>query len=143
MTVTYAGFWKRFAAAFIDGIIITIGVGVIAFVWGFFMLAGGVIENDPDVLRRVGNGLGFILHWIYCAVMESSPKQATLGKMALGIKVVDLESNRISFAKATGRHFGKFISFLILFIGFIMVAFTKKKQGLHDMMAGCLVIDQM
>ena len=136
MTVTYAGFWKRFAAAAIDGIIMTIGGGAIVFVLGVFL------PDDPDAVQRMGSSLGLILNWIYFTVMESSPTQATLGKMALGIKVVDLESNRISFAKATGRYFGKAISFFILFIGFIMVAFTNKKQGLHDMMAGCLVIDK-
>ena len=100
---------------------------------------GGMMPDDPDAAHRLGISLGLILNWIYYAVMESSAIQATLGKMALGIKVVDLEGNRISFAKATGRYFGKAISFLILFIGFIMVAFTKKKQGLHDIMASCLV----
>ena len=62
--------------------------------------------------------------------------------MALGIKVTDLEGNRISFGKATGRYFGKIVSGILLFIGYIMVAFTSKKQGMHDMMAGCLVINK-
>ncbi len=74
--------------------------------------------------------------------MESSPTQATLGKMALGIKVTDLAGKRVGFGKATGRYFGKIISALILLIGFIMVAFTEKKQGLHDKMAGCLVVNK-
>ena len=60
--------------------------------------------------------------------------------MALGMKVTDLAGNRISFLRATGRYFAKIISALILFIGFIMVAFTEKKQGLHDMIAGTLVV---
>jgi uncharacterized RDD family membrane protein YckC len=81
-----------------------------------------------------------ILPWLYWAIMESSSRQATLGKMALGIVVTDLEGHRISFGKATGRYFGKLISLLILLIGFIMIAFTDKKQGLHDMMAGCVVV---
>jgi uncharacterized RDD family membrane protein YckC len=62
--------------------------------------------------------------------------------MALGIKVTDLSGERIGFGKATGRYFGKIISGLILLIGYIMVAFTEKKQGLHDMMAGCLVVSK-
>jgi len=90
----------------------------------------------------MGNILGIILGWVYFAIMESSSTQGTLGKMALGIKVTDLEGSRVGFGKATGRHFGKIISALILLIGFIMVAFTQKKQGLHDMMAGCLVVNK-
>jgi multisubunit Na+/H+ antiporter MnhC subunit len=73
--------------------------------------------------------------------MESALKQATLGKMAMRIKVTDWDGNRISFGKATCRHFGKFISGIILGIGYIMVAFTQKKQGLHDIMSGCLVVN--
>lgn len=81
-----------------------------------------------------------ILGWLYYALMESSSRQATLGKMALGIIVTDTEGQRVSFAKATGRHFGKIVSGIILYIGFIMIAFTEKKQGLHDIMANCLVV---
>ena len=78
--------------------------------------------------------------WLYYALMESSRFQGTLGKMAVQIKVTDLEGNRVSFGRATGRYFGKLVSALVLFIGYIMVAFTEKKQGLHDIMAGCLVV---
>ena len=137
----YAGFWKRFAASFIDSIITGVGAGIIGFVFGFLIVEGGELR-DLDVLRAMGNVLGFSIWWIYFAVMESSPTQGTLGKMALGIKVTDLGSNRISFGKATGRCFGKIVSALILLIGFIMIAFTEKKQGLHDIMAGCLVIEK-
>jgi uncharacterized RDD family membrane protein YckC len=72
--------------------------------------------------------------------MESSYLQATLGKMAIGIVVTDLEGKRISFARATGRHFAKIISGFILFIGYIMAGFTQKKQALHDLIADCLVV---
>jgi uncharacterized RDD family membrane protein YckC len=138
--MSYAGFWKRVAAAVIDGIITMVGNFVIGFVFGFVMVAGGT--DDPAVLKGMGNILGIILGWVYFAAMESSPTQGTLGKMALGIKVTDLEGSRISFGKATGRHFAKIVSAIILLIGFIMVAFTQKKQGLHDMMAGCLVVNK-
>jgi uncharacterized RDD family membrane protein YckC len=138
--MSYAGFWKRFAAAVIDAIVTTIGGLVIGFVFGMVMVAGGT--SDPVILNGLGNILGIILCWIYFAAMESAPSQGTLGKMALGIKVTDLDGNKIGFGKATGRHFGKILSGIILGIGFIMVAFTQKKQGLHDIMAGCLVVNK-
>jgi uncharacterized RDD family membrane protein YckC len=81
-----------------------------------------------------------ILGWLYYALMEGSPKQATLGKMALGIVVTDVQGRRVSFARATARHSGKWISSLIPCIGFLIVAFAEKKQGLHDIMADCLVV---
>jgi len=85
--------------------------------------------------------LSVIMSWLYFALMESSSRGATLGKMALGIRVTDLSGNRISFGKATGRYFGKIVSSMILMIGYLMAAFTERKQALHDMMAGCLVVN--
>jgi len=81
-----------------------------------------------------------VIQWLYFAVMESSKHQGTLGKLALGIKVTDMNGDRISFGRATGRYFGKIISGMIIYIGYIMAGLTEKKQALHDMMASCLVI---
>jgi uncharacterized RDD family membrane protein YckC len=72
--------------------------------------------------------------------MESSRYQASLGKMALGIVVTDLSGQRISFGRATGRHFAKIISKITIYIGYMMAGWTQQKQALHDMIAGCLVI---
>jgi len=94
-----------------------------------------------DVARLIITGsFSTLVNWLYAALLESSSHQATLGKMALGLKVTDLEGRRISFVRATGRHFAKILSGMVLFIGFIMVGFTRRKQGLHDMVAGTLVI---
>jgi len=131
----YAGFWLRLVAYIID-IIVLMGA---SFVLGLFL---GIIAPDIVGLESEGvwNVLGIGIAWIYYASMESSSKQATLGKMALGLKVTDLEKKPISFGKATGRFFGKILSVIILGIGFLMIAFTEKKQGLHDQLAGCLVL---
>ena len=83
-----------------------------------------------------------VASWLYFALMESSNKQATVGKMALSIKVTDINGNRLTFGRATGRYFGKILSGMILYIGFIMAGFTEKKQALHDMIAGCLVVNK-
>jgi len=139
-SITYAGFWKRFAAAFIDGIVTMVGGFVVGFVFGIVLIAGGT--DDPEVLEFFGNIIGIIIGWLYFSVMESSSTQATLGKMALGLKVTDLHGNKVSFGRATGRHFAKILSVFLLLVGFLMVAFTEKKQGLHDMIAGCLVTNK-
>jgi uncharacterized RDD family membrane protein YckC len=81
-----------------------------------------------------------LIGWLYFALMESSNKQATLGKMLIGIKVTDLDGNRITFGKATARHFSKIISGVILAVGYIMAGFTQRKQALHDIIAGTLVV---
>jgi len=135
MTVTgsteYAGFWKRLLASFIDGLLVDIPL-VPPYIL-FFMCP----RIEYLVILFV---LGLVLPWLYFAIMESSSHQATLGKMALGIMVTDTQGRRIPFARATGRDFGKIVSGLILYIGHIMIAFTERKQGLHDIMAGCLVV---
>ncbi|MFW9806568.1 MAG: RDD family protein [Candidatus Thorarchaeota archaeon] len=122
--VQYAGFWKRFVAWIIDMVATQVVISAVSLVTG-----------------GIGGGLlGLVGGWLYFALMESSSKQATLGKMALGIIVTDYNGNRISFARATGRHFAKIISAILLLVGYIMIAFTEKKQGLHDIISGCLVV---
>ena len=130
---SYAGFWKRLAAYIIDTILFAIPSFVIGILVGFY----DIPLSDNTFLF-----ISTFAVWIYFAGMESSSRQATLGKQALGIIVTDENGSRISFARATGRHFAKFISSLLLLIGYIMVAFTEKKQGLHDMIASCLVINK-
>ena len=133
----YGGFWRRVLAYIIDGIILNIASGLVGFVlglgWGF---AGGGEESAT----YLGGAVGFLIGLLYFALMESSTKQATLGKMALGMIVTDENGGRISFLRAIGRYLGKILSTLILLIGFIMVAFTERKQGLHDMIASTLVV---
>ena len=140
--MTYAGFWKRFAAAFIDGLITAVlgalAGGIIGFIYGASAGSTATVE-EAEILGQIA---GFLVGWIYFSSFESSSKQATLGKMALGIKVTDMNGEPIGFGKASGRYFGKIISVLIFFMGYIMVAFTQKKQGLHDIMAGCLVVNK-
>ena len=147
-TPAYAGFWNRVAAAIVDGIItMVVSLVILGPVFVFILFSGAGRLGDPDemqtlfpVIQVVNNLVSLVGGWLYYALMESSRFQGTLGKMAVQIKVTDLEGNRISFGRATGRYFGKIVSGLTLFIGFIMVAFTEKKQGLHDIMAGCLVV---
>jgi uncharacterized RDD family membrane protein YckC len=152
--VRYAGFWLRFVAYIIDDLIMGFVGFLISlpFIGGIVFSAIGIGKNTESTENMVkgiagilGSVIGLtvvlaILGWLYFALMESSRTQATLGKMALGLKVTDLEGNQISFARATGRYFGKIISGMILYIGFILAGLTEKKQALHDIMASCLVV---
>lgn len=129
--MNYAGFWRRFVASVVDSILLTVIFNLL--MW--FVLPES-LKNSQVFLFLIT----IIPTWLYYALLESSAKQGTLGKVILGMKVVDYNNQRISFARATGRYFSKIISAVILMIGFIMVAFTAKKQGLHDMIAGTLVV---
>jgi len=142
--VGYGGFWIRVVAALIDAIIMRVVVAPVSMIFGALGFAGGMMTGLPHRgMAFLGGGITLILlffgTWLYEAFMESSSYQATVGKMIFGMKVTDLNGNRISFERATGRHFAKFLSAMLLCIGYIMVAFTERKQGLHDLLAGTLV----
>ena len=134
----YAGFWRRVGAYLIDGLILGIVFVPLALAVAPDPTTGAPAQSSAAA--NAVNAVSTLVGWLYFAFMESSGRQATLGKMALGIVVTDLEGNRIGFGRATARYFAKLLSFLILAIGVIMVAFTAKKQGLHDMIASTLVV---
>lgn len=122
----YAGFWIRFAAYLVDGILL----GIVNFVVGLAAIRLGGLESSVFSL---------VIGFLYFALMESSERQATLGKTLVGIKVGDINGARLSFANATGRYFAKILSALMLCIGFMMAGWDPKKQGLHDKLADTYV----
>ena len=148
--VYYAGFWLRFVAYLIDVVVIWIVLlPIYALIGGVFGLSMASIARNPDASALAGSALGTLLLleglavvgvWLYYAFMESSTWQGTIGKKLLGLRVTDLNGSRVSFGRASGRFFGKIVSGFTLMIGYIMAGFTEKKQALHDMIAGCLVV---
>jgi uncharacterized RDD family membrane protein YckC len=138
---SYAGFWKRFAAYIIDGIVLNIVSTIVSFALGgnfYTNLNAGEVSGRIVAAFIISGAAG----WLYFTLMESSTTQATLGKMALSIIVTDLDGKRISFGKANARFWSKIVSVIILYIGFIMAGFTERKQALHDIIAGTLVVDK-
>ncbi|MCL2872332.1 MAG: RDD family protein [Betaproteobacteria bacterium] len=145
----YAGFWYRFLAMFIDNLLIGTVLGVL---WFFFVMAlafstfggGGKVAAEPSA-AMVGVSLVigliyFIAPLLYFSLCESSRWQATLGKMAIGLKVTDTHGNRLSFLRALGRYVAHFVSNVTLYIGFLVNVFTPRQQALHDLIAGTLVV---
>jgi uncharacterized RDD family membrane protein YckC len=156
--VAYAGFWLRFVASLLDGFILGVPVGIVIVI---LILGSGFgtfvhnFPNSPDPGEAAGEAFGvalaigigvFVLlaivgNWLYYACFESSTWQGTPGKTVLNIAVTDLTGARISFGRASGRFFAKFITRLIpLGIGFILAGITERKQALHDMIASTLVL---
>ena len=145
MEFNHGGFWLRLAAAIIDTIITQLGltiIGVIIGIFvGIFMGAAGSPMGDIEMIAGgIGYAIGIIGQWLYFTIFEISGWMATPGKKILGLQVTDLNGQQIGFGRANGRYWGKIVSALLLMVGFIMIAFTEKKQGLHDIMAGTLVI---
>jgi len=135
----YAGFWKRLFAFVIDWFLIGLMIAALG------ILVSGSLEFTNMVAEAEGllELAGVILPWLYYAGMESSEHQATLGKLALNIRVTDMAGQRIGFLRATVRHFSKILSSMLFLIGYIMIAFTARKQGLHDLIAACLVVNRV
>lgn len=129
----YAGFWRRFAAYLIDSLLLGAVQGSIT------LLVATIAPHD---LRAQVNVLpvSILVTWAYFSLMESSPAQATVGKIALGIYVTDREGDPIDFRRASIRYWAKVISTLTLMLGWLMAAFTRDKRALHDYLAGTLVL---
>ncbi|MGZ4830521.1 MAG: RDD family protein [Candidatus Angelobacter sp.] len=148
----YGGFWIRLLAHLIDHVIL----GAVAAPLFFIMVLPAALrvvheaernqEPSPELIFAILSSvfiyvaLAFAGQWLYEALLTSSSWQGTIGKRVLRLKVVDEAGNRISFGRATGRFFAKILSSMFFCIGFLMIAFTERKCGLHDMLAGTMVV---
>ena len=149
----YGGFWIRLLAHLIDHIIL----GAVAAPLFFIMVLPSIVrivheaeqnqeQPSPEMILTIVSSafvyiaLAFVGQWLYEALLTSSSWQGTIGKRVLRLKVVDEAGNRIGFGRATGRFFAKILSSMFFCIGFIMIGFTERKTGLHDMLAGTRVL---
>jgi uncharacterized RDD family membrane protein YckC len=140
----FAGFWLRAIAFAIDTMILSFVFGLIGAAYPSELM----IFPDPTFqsvlaiprLTLAGFLLLFLIMWIYYAFFEASSWQATPGKRILRLYVADLAGRRITLGRASIRYFGRKISELTFLVGYVMAGFTAKKQALHDILAGCLVL---
>ena len=149
----YGGFWIRFLAHLVDHIILAAVAAPLFFIM-ILPSVGRIIresqqnreEPSPELIVAIVSSvfvyilLAFVGQWLYEALLTSSSWQATIGKRVLHLKVVDEAGNRIGFGRATGRFFAKLLSSMFMCIGFIMIGFTERKTGLHDLLAGTRVL---
>jgi uncharacterized RDD family membrane protein YckC len=135
-SATYGGFWRRLAAYLIDSIIVFVVILMVEVFVRAFVTGDGSSVGAEIFLQCAS----IVVAWIYFASQESSEDRATLGKQVMGLQVCDMQGRRLSFGRATERHFAKIISTAILLIGFLMIAFTQRRQGLHDKIASTVVL---
>jgi uncharacterized RDD family membrane protein YckC len=128
--LVYAGFWERFAAVLIDGVIL----------WAITSLLGLKAPTSFSSYFGTYQLVNIIIYWLYEVLQISGSKRATLGKRVMNIQVVGQSGERITFLQATGRHFGQYLSFFILFIGYLMMLWSDRRQTLHDKLANTYVI---
>ncbi len=150
--VNYAGFWIRFVAVIIDSLVLSflsflLIIPLLGLI-GFSTLSLSDLSSmDPEEMVMTFLALStplylanMIMTWLYYALLQSGSWQATLGKRAIGVKVVDKNGERISFTTASVRYLGRIISGMTMLIGFIIAGFSAKKQALHDMIASTYVV---
>ncbi len=177
--VAYAGLRVRLGAAVIDAVVSLLGAALLVFIGAVFFVIALIstreFSPEAEVLTEVALlVIVSVVYWLYDAGLESSPARATVGKRAVGLILVDKYGRPVSFARATGRHFVKFVPLIltvlplylaipalfsgfvnvislgigliglvflvVLVIEFLMIAWTRHKQGLHDLIAGTLVV---
>jgi uncharacterized RDD family membrane protein YckC/Tfp pilus assembly major pilin PilA len=140
--VVYAGFLRRFAAWFLDWLVLVAPLTLVMFVLGLGMASGGGGEAQANAFVGVAYLAWFAIRGVYFATMHSSSWQASLGKRALGIKVTDDRGARLGFGQALARWFAAALSYLTFYVGFLIAGLTDRKRALHDMVAGTLVVDR-
>lgn len=126
----YAGFWSRVAALIVDNAILTI--------LGIALLIAAASVGAEAV--AIANLALFLIAFLYWPLMECSERQATLGKQLLGIQVTDANGARLTFVRSLLRNLAKIISSLPFGLGFLLAAFTARRQALHDLITKCLVV---
>lgn len=131
--LAYAGFWRRLAAYIVDASLL-VGIEIV--------LASSISVLQPNDFEALANvaPVSAALWWAYFAILESSPAQGTLGKIAFDMRVTDVHGDPISFRRAFFRHSAKYLSSLVMGTGWLLAAFTPRKQALHDLVAGTLVL---
>jgi uncharacterized RDD family membrane protein YckC len=139
-TAVYAGFWLRLVAAVVDMVAM---YTPFAFVFFLAIVLTKLVSGrkyDPGIMLLASPMVLIVGTWLYFAIMESSPWQATLGKRLLGLYVTDLNGQRLTLIRATGRSLAKYLSIMTAGIGYLLCGFTERKQALHDVVARCLVL---
>jgi uncharacterized RDD family membrane protein YckC len=122
-----AGFWRRFGAAFVDGLVIALPINVL-------------VAAFPDAIVAL-NALSILVQAVYFTLLEGGRSGQTLGKQALGIRVVDLQGGgSIGYGRAFVRYLGRFVSTIVFLLGYLWMLWDREKQTWHDKMAGSVVV---
>ncbi|MCC6651167.1 MAG: RDD family protein [Candidatus Eisenbacteria bacterium] len=134
----YAGFWRRLTGMLVDGLLLFFPEAILRVLLGLPVLSYEDQWGDSRVL--LAEGTTFLMAVLYCSLLECSGAQGSLGQQLLGIRVTDVQGRRIGFGRAVGRQFGKILSILLCCCGYAFQLWNHKRQTLHDMMSGCVVV---
>ena len=131
----FGGFWLRVGAYFVDVVVMLLPTLLIS-----FLFQAVNTQLDQLGVSIADMLISTLIWWVYTAAFLSSPWQATIGKRVCGLKVTDYNGRQITFGRASGRYFASILSGILLGIGFLMIGWTRHRQGLHDLMANTLIL---
>ncbi len=131
------GFWRRYTSGIVDALVLFFPAAIVGVLSGADAWGGGAPFDSAQFRAGIFN---LLLYWLYCAVLESSRAQGTLGQQLLGLRVCDDRMRRISFLRATVRHWAQYLSLMACSMGYLLNLWTRRRQTLHDLVAGCLVV---
>ncbi len=141
VAVRYGGFWRRFAAGCVDALVLFFPNAILRELSGLpSPLSLRPLPDDMLGRSLMMTAIMTLVTWWYCARLESSHWQGTLGQQLLGMRVTDLAGRRISFLRATARYFGQWLSLLLCGVGYLFNLWTSRRQTLHDIVAGCVIV---
>lgn len=133
-SIHYGGFWRRLAAFIIDFLTMLVPLYLLT------LVLAAVVSTDAATLERLSSIVSTAFWWLYFALMESSSWQASIGKRAMSLRVTDSAGERLSLLRALLRFAAKYLSLVPLGIGFLLVGWTRRKQGLHDLIVRTCVV---
>ena len=134
---TYGGFWRRFMALLLDTLVLFFPAATVRVLLGLDVF--GRFDGDTS-LSYMASAFDLFINWLYAAILIASPLRGTLGMIVMDLHLTDLKGDRITFPRATWRFFAQFLSLLTLGIGYLMQLFTARRQTLHDMVSGTIVV---
>lgn len=139
--VRYGGFWRRLAALLLDALVLYFPAAIVRVLLGLPAINSMTSTMNVDSsLPMIASAVELFMDWLYVAFLVASRSRATLGMMVMDLQVSDLHGARISFSRATWRYFAQFLSVITLFIGYFMQPFNARRQTLHDMLSGTVVV---
>ena len=133
----YAGFWRRLGGSLLDALVIFFPVAIIRVAMG---LSAVSFEDDYDTTGLIAMAIEVVLSWLYAVTQLGSPASATLGMRVVGIRLLTVHGDRPSFARVNGRYLAQALSVITLGIGYLMMLFGRRRQTLHDLVSGTVVV---
>lgn len=136
----YGGFWRRLMAVLLDAILLYFPAATVRVLMGLPAINTFSTMDADSTAAMTASVIELSIDWLYAALLIASSRRATLGMMVMDLQVCDVQGRRIGFLRATWRYFAQFLSLITAGLGYLMQLFTPRRQALHDLLSGTVVV---